>query len=65
MAALKDYERMTVHIPRGEARRYKTLFRALGLDVEKKNALDRALDDIEAGRVHTYNSVSELMAAIG
>lgn len=58
----KNFERITVRIPRGQVRRSKAIFRALGLEIEKKNAIDRALDDIMAGRVQTYNSVDELMS---
>ncbi len=39
--------------------------KALGYEIEKKNAIDRALDDIEAGRVHQYDSLDDLIKAIG
>ena len=59
-----NYERMTLHVPCGETRKYRAIFKALGLTVEKKNAIDLALDDIEAGRVHSYSSIDELLQAV-
>lgn len=59
-----NYERMTLHIPCGETRKYRAIFRALGLTIEKKNAIDRAMDDIEAGRVNSYSSIDEMLQAI-
>ena len=46
-AAHNQYERMTVHVPRLEAKRFRAVVKALGFEIEKKNAIDRALDDIE------------------
>ena len=55
-----QYERMTVHVPRLEVRRFRAVVKALGFEIEKKNAIDRALDDIEAGRVRTWSSANEM-----
>ena len=63
--ATNQYERMTVHVPRLEAKRFRAVVKALGFEIEKKNAIDRALDDIEAGRVRTYSSVNEMYQALG
>ena len=60
-----QYERLTVHVPRGEAKRFKAIVKALGFEIEKKNAIDRALDDIEAGRVRTWSSTDEMFQALG
>ena len=64
-AAVNQYERMTVHVPRLEAKRFRAVVKALGLEIEKKNAIDRALDDIEAGRVTTWSSANEMFQALG
>ncbi len=56
---------MIVHVPRLEAKRFRAVVKALGFEIEKKNAIDRALDDIEAGRVRTYSSASEMYQALG
>ena len=64
-ATADQYERMTVHVPRMEAKRFKAIVKALGFELEKKNAIDRALDDIEAGRVRTYSSPSEMYQVLG
>ena len=56
---------MTVHVPRLEAKRFRAVVKALGLEIEKKNAIDRALDDIEAGRVTTWSSANEMFQALG
>ncbi len=58
------YERVTLHIPTAELKKYQSIFRALGLKIEKKNAIDRAMDDIEAGRVHTFSSIDTMLNAI-
>ena len=63
--ATNQYERMIVHVPRMEARRFRAVVKALGFEIEKKNAIDRALDDIEAGRVRTWSSTSEMYQALG
>lgn len=60
-----QYERMTVHVPHVEAKRFRAIVRALGFEIEKKNAIDRALDDIEAGRVRTFSSANEMYQALG
>lgn len=59
-----NYESVTLHVPSSEIKKYNAIFRALGLKIEKKNAIDRAIDDIEAGRVHTYASIDEMVKAI-
>lgn len=63
--ALNPYERMIVHVPRLEAKRFKAIVKALGFEIEKKNAIDRALDDIEAGRVRTWSSADEMFQTLG
>ena len=64
-AVVNQYERMTVHVPVFEAKRFKAVVKALGFEIEKKNAIDRALDDIEAGRVRTYSSTNEMYQVLG
>ena len=64
-AAVNQYERMTVHVPVFEAKRFRAVVKALGFEIEKKNAIDRALDDIEAGRVRTYSSANEMYQVLG
>ena len=63
--ALNQYERMTVHVPRVETKRFKAIVKALGFEIEKKNSLDRALDDIEAGRVRSWSSAEEMFRTLG
>ena len=65
MQATHQYERLIVHVPRMEVRRFRAVIKALGFEIEKKNAVDRALDDIEAGRVRTWSSTSEMYQALG
>ncbi len=64
-ASVNQYERMTVHVPVFEAKRFRAVVKALGFEIEKKKAIDRALDDIEAGRVRTYSSADEMYQALG
>ena len=64
-AAVGQYERMTVHVPYSERKRFRAIVKAFGYEVEKKNAIDRALDDIEAGRVRTFSSANEMYSALG
>jgi hypothetical protein len=63
--AANQYERLIVHVPRLEAKRFRAVVKALGFEIEKKNALDRALDDIEAGRVRTWSSTDEMFQSLG
>ena len=63
--AVNQYERLTVHVPRLEAKRFKAVVKALGFEIEKKNSLDRALDDIESGRVHSWSSAEEMFRTLG
>jgi len=58
------YNRMTVLVPRGETRRFRTLAKEMGVRVERKSSMERAIEDIEAGRVRTYASVDEMIKAI-
>ena len=53
-------ERLTVRVPMAERARFKRIMRAMGYEVEKKNAIDRALDDVMEGRVFEVSSVDEL-----
>ena len=64
-AKKNQYERMTVYVPHVEKKRFKAIVKALGFEIEKKSSLDRALDDIEAGRVHTWSSAEEMFQALG
>ena len=64
-AAVNQYERMIVHVPRLEAKRFRAIVKALGFEIEKKNGLDRALEDIDAGRVRTWSSAEEMFQALG
>ena len=63
--AVDQYERLTVHVPRFETKRFRAIMKALGFEIEKKNAIDRALNDIEVGRVTTYASADEMCKALG
>lgn len=63
--AVNQYERMIVHVPRLEAKRFRAIVKALGFEIEKKNGLDRALEDVEAGRVRTWSSAEEMFQALG
>ena len=58
------YDRLTVLVPRGEARRFRMLAKEMGVRVERKSSMERAMEDIEAGRVRTYASVDEMIKAI-
>lgn len=60
MTMAANCERMTVHVPIKERARFKRIMHALGYEVEKKNAIDRAMDDVMAGRVFEVSSVDEL-----
>lgn len=60
MTMAANCERVTVHVPVSERARFKRIMRAMGYTVEKKNALDLAMDDVMAGRVFEVSSVDEL-----
>lgn len=58
------YDRLTVLVPRGETRRFRMLAKEMGVQVERKSSMERAIEDIEAGRVRTFASVDEMIKAI-
>ena len=60
MQACGTYSRLTVHVPYGQTAQFRKAMRSMGFQIEKRNAIDIALDDIEAGRVHDVSSVDEL-----
>lgn len=60
MTMAANCERLIVHVPVAERAKFTRIMRAMGYQVEKKNALDRAMDDIMAGRVFEVSSVDEL-----
>ncbi len=58
------YNRMTVLVPKGETRRFRSVVKEMGVKVERKSSMERAMEDIEAGRVRTFASVDEMLKAI-
>lgn len=64
-SVVNQYERMTVQVPRQEAKRFRAVVKALGFEIEKKNGIDRALEDIEAGRVRSWSSAEEMFQTLG
>ena len=60
----KNYSKMTVYVPKGEMRRFRSMAKTIGVEIETKSSMDKALEDIEAGRVNSYNSVDEMINAI-
>ena len=65
MTSYNQYERLIVHVPKMETKRFRAVVKAFGYEIEKKNAIDRALDDIEAGRVTTFTSANQMYHALG
>ena len=59
--AKTHYDRMTVLVPHTERRRFRAVSKALGYIVEKETGMDKAIADIEAGRIHQYSSLEELI----
>ena len=59
-----NYSRMIVFVPKGEVRRFRTFAKTIGAEIQKKTSMDRAIEDIEAGRVNTYASVDDLLKAV-
>jgi hypothetical protein len=64
MTIPKNYSKMTVYVPKGAIRRFRSVTKTLGVEIETKSSMDRALEDIEAGRVNSYSSVDEMINAI-
>jgi len=61
---MPGYKRMTVFVPRGETRRFRSMAKEMGVHVERKSSMERAIEDVEAGRVRTFASVDEMLKAI-
>ena len=62
--AQKKYYRTVVRVPYGETRRFKTIAKALGCVIERQSSMDRAMDDIREGRVHSVSNLEELMSLV-
>lgn len=56
----QGYNRFVVYVPQKETSNFQMMASAMGVEVEAKNALDRALEDIMAGRVYSVDNVDEL-----
>ncbi len=56
----QGFDRYVVYVPRKEWSRFQDVVTPLGVEIEAKNALDEALEDIMAGRVYEADSVNEL-----
>ena len=60
----QGYRRYVVHVPYGDVKAFRADMKTLGYKIEKRNALDEAMDDVMAGRVYTYSSVDEMIKSI-
>lgn len=58
------YDRLTVHVPHTVKKYFKSIVKALGCEIEKKNALDEALDDVMAGRVYEAKDGQDMIRQI-
>ncbi len=58
------YRRYVVHVPYGNVKEFRSDMKTLGYEIEKRNALDEAMEDVMAGRVYTYSSVDEMIKSI-
>ena len=56
----QGFNRFVVYVPQKETSKFQMMASAMGVEVEAKNALDRALEDIMAGRVYSVDNVDEL-----
>lgn len=54
-------EQFVVNVPHVEARKFKSIVKALGFTITKRCGMDEAIEDIAAGRVYTYASVDDFL----
>lgn len=54
-------EQVTLSVPKIDMKRLKGIAKAMGWKIERKNALDKALDEVREGKVLHYNSLDELI----
>lgn len=60
------YEFFSVAVPRMEAKKFKTIVKVLGFECvpQKKSGMDKAIEDIQAGRIKTMASIDEFVDSL-
>lgn len=64
-ALAQNYDVVQVQVPHLELKKFKTIVKALGCMVETISPLERSLREAEQGQIIHYESVEELMKALG
>jgi len=59
------YDQILVNVPHLEAKKFKAIVKALGFSIEKKTELQRAIEDVEAGKVVKCDSLDALINVVG
>jgi len=62
--AVTRYDQIVVNVPHLEAKKFKAIVKALGFTIEKKTELQRAIEDVEAGKVVKCDSLDALINAV-
>lgn len=59
-----NMESVTLSVPKVDMKRLRGIVKAMGWKIQKKNALDEALDEVKNGKILKYDSLDELIKDI-
>ncbi len=59
------YDQIVVNVPHLELKKFKAIVKALGFSIEPKSELQKAIEDVEAGRVTKCGSLKDLINKVG
>ena len=63
--AVTRYDQVVVNVPHIELKKFKAVVKALGFTFVQKTELEKAIEDVENGKVVKCNSLEELINRVG
>ena len=54
----------TVEVPLAESKRFKALIKAMGWSLKKKPLIEKSLEEIEQGKIRTYDCLEDFIKEI-
>lgn len=63
--ATPQYDQVVVNVPHLELKKFKAIVKALGFTIEKKSELQKAIEEVESGKVIQCSSIEELINVVG
>ena len=59
------YDQVVVNVPHLERKKFIAIVKALGFSIEEKSELQRAIEEVEAGKIIKCSSLEELIDKVG